>query len=393
MPGTEVRCRRTIQRSPKKAQETYEKVLENAEEQYGDGERAHRTAFAALKQGVREGGRPLGAEEASEDRPIRGRPCREDRRRSARDAARRSAASTSSATRRTSCTNARRRSVSVGAREWTSASWRAPSPRSSSPVAPQAPADRIASTRPTSRAAASASIAPAPVARTWSASRITASPVRANAHSAARVLEVSRPCSAQSHARQALRTWFGLPRSSASCHARLSWRADRSHSPRDRRDERRRRRSDKRQARLPRKREIEDRPVPRLGRRVEARVASGEPRSDVEIQLPGRRRRRVAERGQRIHDVLETSYRDRHRRDSVGQLCETTVRQRRSRRDEEVHVARCRLKVDESDRSGDIDRLEIVAERRPRGSQQARQVAGDRPRHMEIGGGGHPGPP
>ena len=40
---------KTIQRSPKKAQETYEKVLENAEDQYGDGERAHRTAFAALK--------------------------------------------------------------------------------------------------------------------------------------------------------------------------------------------------------------------------------------------------------------------------------------------------------------------------------------------------------
>jgi cation transport regulator ChaB len=40
---------KTIQRSPKKAQETYEKVLENAEEQYGDGERAHRTALAALK--------------------------------------------------------------------------------------------------------------------------------------------------------------------------------------------------------------------------------------------------------------------------------------------------------------------------------------------------------
>jgi cation transport regulator ChaB len=42
---------KTIQRSPAKAQETYEKVLENAEEQYGDGERAHRTAFAVLKQG------------------------------------------------------------------------------------------------------------------------------------------------------------------------------------------------------------------------------------------------------------------------------------------------------------------------------------------------------
>jgi hypothetical protein len=42
---------RTIRRSPRNAQETYEAVLENAEEQYGDGERAHRTAFAALKQG------------------------------------------------------------------------------------------------------------------------------------------------------------------------------------------------------------------------------------------------------------------------------------------------------------------------------------------------------
>jgi len=50
MPGR-TSMPRTIQRSPKKAQETYEKVLENAEEQYGDGERAHRTAFAVLKQG------------------------------------------------------------------------------------------------------------------------------------------------------------------------------------------------------------------------------------------------------------------------------------------------------------------------------------------------------
>src|SRR5262245_58360793 len=39
----------TIRRSPAKAQRTYEEVLENAEQQYGDGERAHRTAFAALK--------------------------------------------------------------------------------------------------------------------------------------------------------------------------------------------------------------------------------------------------------------------------------------------------------------------------------------------------------
>jgi len=42
MPGT-------LKRSPKKAQRTYEKTLESAEEEYGDGERAHRTAIAAVK--------------------------------------------------------------------------------------------------------------------------------------------------------------------------------------------------------------------------------------------------------------------------------------------------------------------------------------------------------
>lgn len=39
----------TLQRSDKKAQETYAKTLDSAEEQYGDGERAHRTAYSALK--------------------------------------------------------------------------------------------------------------------------------------------------------------------------------------------------------------------------------------------------------------------------------------------------------------------------------------------------------
>jgi cation transport regulator ChaB len=42
MPGT-------LERSPEKAQRTYEKTLESAEEQYGDGARAHQTAFAAVK--------------------------------------------------------------------------------------------------------------------------------------------------------------------------------------------------------------------------------------------------------------------------------------------------------------------------------------------------------
>ncbi|MET9066655.1 ChaB family protein [Streptosporangium sandarakinum] len=39
----------TIQRSPKKAQETWSKAHDSAVETYGEGERAHRTAFAALK--------------------------------------------------------------------------------------------------------------------------------------------------------------------------------------------------------------------------------------------------------------------------------------------------------------------------------------------------------
>lgn len=39
----------TIARSDDKAVRTYKKALESAEDSYGDGERAHRTAYAALK--------------------------------------------------------------------------------------------------------------------------------------------------------------------------------------------------------------------------------------------------------------------------------------------------------------------------------------------------------
>lgn len=41
----------TLERSPKKAQRTYEKALDSAHEQYDSEERAHRTAYAALKHG------------------------------------------------------------------------------------------------------------------------------------------------------------------------------------------------------------------------------------------------------------------------------------------------------------------------------------------------------
>jgi hypothetical protein len=48
MPATE-EMPSTLRRSPKKAQETWGKAHDAAVEQYGEGERAHRTAFAALK--------------------------------------------------------------------------------------------------------------------------------------------------------------------------------------------------------------------------------------------------------------------------------------------------------------------------------------------------------
>jgi cation transport regulator ChaB len=39
----------TLKRSPKKAQETFIKTHDHAVQEYGEGERAHRTAFAAVK--------------------------------------------------------------------------------------------------------------------------------------------------------------------------------------------------------------------------------------------------------------------------------------------------------------------------------------------------------
>ena len=41
----------TLQRSPAKAQRTFAKAHDAAAQQYGEGERAHRTAYAAVKRG------------------------------------------------------------------------------------------------------------------------------------------------------------------------------------------------------------------------------------------------------------------------------------------------------------------------------------------------------
>ena len=48
MPGRE-ELPSTLKRSPRKAQETWAKTHDSAVETYGEGERAHRTAFSAVK--------------------------------------------------------------------------------------------------------------------------------------------------------------------------------------------------------------------------------------------------------------------------------------------------------------------------------------------------------
>lgn len=53
-PGTEVP--RTIARSSAHAQETWKKAHDSAVESYGEGERAHRTAYAALKHTFKKAG-------------------------------------------------------------------------------------------------------------------------------------------------------------------------------------------------------------------------------------------------------------------------------------------------------------------------------------------------
>jgi hypothetical protein len=46
----------TLKRSPKKAQETWVKTHDSAVETYGEGERAHRTAFSSLKHSFQKAG-------------------------------------------------------------------------------------------------------------------------------------------------------------------------------------------------------------------------------------------------------------------------------------------------------------------------------------------------
>src|SRR5919202_1218573 len=49
MPSRKEELPSTLERSPRKVQRTYEKALDSAHESYGSEERAHRTAWSAVK--------------------------------------------------------------------------------------------------------------------------------------------------------------------------------------------------------------------------------------------------------------------------------------------------------------------------------------------------------
>ena len=49
MPSKKEDLPSTLERSPSKVQRTYEKTLDNAHDEYGSEERAHRTAWASVK--------------------------------------------------------------------------------------------------------------------------------------------------------------------------------------------------------------------------------------------------------------------------------------------------------------------------------------------------------
>ncbi|HEX7745184.1 MAG TPA: ChaB family protein [Micromonosporaceae bacterium] len=65
----------TLKRSPKKAQDTWAETHDSAVESYGEGERAHRTAFAAVKHSFEKVGdhwEPKGRKGPSDAQAARG---------------------------------------------------------------------------------------------------------------------------------------------------------------------------------------------------------------------------------------------------------------------------------------------------------------------------------
>lgn len=71
MPADDEELPGTLQRSPDKAQRTYEKALDSAHETYDSEERAHRTAYSAVKHSFEKVGdhwEPKDDEGPSDDR-------------------------------------------------------------------------------------------------------------------------------------------------------------------------------------------------------------------------------------------------------------------------------------------------------------------------------------
>jgi hypothetical protein len=80
MPGRE-KLPSTLKRSPAKAQRTWAKTHDHAVKEYGDGERAHRTAFAALKHSFKkEGDRWVPKERRGPSDPRAAKPTQQARR-------------------------------------------------------------------------------------------------------------------------------------------------------------------------------------------------------------------------------------------------------------------------------------------------------------------------
>ncbi|GAB3983230.1 ChaB family protein [Plantactinospora veratri] len=78
MPGREV-LPSTLRRSPQKAQDTWAKTHDSAVETYGEGQRSHRTAFAALKHSFEKVGdhwEPKGRKGPSDEQAAGGGPAR-----------------------------------------------------------------------------------------------------------------------------------------------------------------------------------------------------------------------------------------------------------------------------------------------------------------------------
>lgn len=74
MPAKKEDLPSTLERSPDKVQRTYEKTLDSAHDTYGDEERAHRTAWASVKNVAEKQGdhwEPKGESGDADDEPTK----------------------------------------------------------------------------------------------------------------------------------------------------------------------------------------------------------------------------------------------------------------------------------------------------------------------------------